>query len=61
MNLLTFESILKIFNWLIPLFRTQGILYSNNLGTKYLKNRFGSDPDIWHISTDQGVNEQINF
>ena len=28
---------------------------------KYLKNRFGLEPDIWHIVTDQGVDELINF
>ena len=28
---------------------------------KYLKNPFGQDPDIWHIVTDQDVDELINF
>ena len=28
---------------------------------KISEDRFGSDPDIWHIVPDQGVDELINF
>ena len=31
------------------------------LRTKYLKNRYSKDSDIWHIVTDQGVDELIKF
>ena len=31
------------------------------LWTEYLKNRSGWDPVIWHIVTDQAVDELINF
>ena len=60
MNWITFEPIPYIFCWVIPLFRTYAFCIGTTLWAKFL-SRFGQDPDIWHVVTDQGVDELIDF
>ena len=58
-----FEPHAQQWIWVIMLpFSDTGILYRNNLVNNISEEPFWlGSPGIWHISTDQGVDELINF